>query len=557
MTWHAIIPDTGNEAAWAQPSWSGAMRAIEPRMPLVAPSTGNGVVPVSPQATLAGGLLPSYGIDLYNRIHVIPATLPLGNVIGTQQYAIRVWNAWMRAQRLEELEQVGTEGLTLTGQGAPPLTFAALQERTYTLTVTEDGPPAIDATYTWTFDNGEVVSSHITGSRIVAWCWPPDWTDRVLERLAWLTEILGADDLQEQAVSRRIHPRQEIEFSVWAEKADRRTLEAALWGWGARVWALPLYFDGQQLLVDHAVGADELAIETDTRQFVVGGLAQLQAGVDSRQTETVEVQAIEGDRLVLLRPLSRAWPRGTWVYPMRRARLAPETTMSGFTGAASNGRFRFTSVEPVDWRTDHGLPVYRDLPVLEWVTDWTEDPQLTLGRNLVTIDNASGRPVVFDQAGMPQPEHRIAWMHENRERIDLYRRLLFSLRGQQRPIWVPSGTDDLSLVATMGPAAESMDVDFVGYAAHLDGMPGRRDVRIELDDNTVLYRRITGASVIGGTVERLALGSPPGRTIEPGQVRMISYIAPMVLASDAQEIAFWTGYVANAVSTFRGWRNVL
>lgn len=557
MTWHAIIPDTGNEAAWAQPSWPGTMRAIEPRMPLVAPSTGNGVVPVSPQATLVGGLLPSYGIDLYNRIHVIPATLPLGNVIGTQQYAIRVWNAWMRAQRLEELEQAGTEGLTLTGQGAPPLTFAALQERTYTLTVTEDGPPAIDATYTWTFDNGEVVSSHITGSRIVAWCWPPDWTDRVLERLAWLTEILGADDLQEQAVSRRIHPRQEIEFSVWAEKADRRTLEAALWGWGARVWALPLYFDGQQLLVDHAVGAEELAIETDTRQFVVGGLAQLQAGVDSRQTETVEVQAIEGDRLVLLRPLARAWPRGTWVYPMRRARLAPETTMSGFTGAASNGRFRFTSVEPVDWRTDHGLPVYRDLPVLEWVTDWTEDPQLTLGRNLVTIDNGSGRPVVFDQAGMPQAEHRIAWMHENRERIDLYRRLLFWLRGQQRPIWVPSGTDDLSLVATMGPAAESMDVDFVGYAAHLEGMPGRRDVRIELDDNTVLYRRITGASVIGGTVERLAIDSPPGRTIEPGQVRMISYLAPMVLASDAQEIAFWTGYVANAVSTFRGWRNVL
>ena len=40
MTWHAIIPDTGNEAAWAQPSWSGAMRAIEPRMPLVAPGTG-------------------------------------------------------------------------------------------------------------------------------------------------------------------------------------------------------------------------------------------------------------------------------------------------------------------------------------------------------------------------------------------------------------------------------------------------------------------------------------------------------------------------------------
>lgn len=177
---HAIIPDNGNEAARAQPSWSGAMRAIEPRMPLVAvPSTGNGVVPVSPQATLVGGLLPSYGIDLLQPHPRHPGDAAAGQ--RDRHPAVRDprLNAWMRAQRLEELEQAGTEGLTLTGQGAPPLTFAALQERTYTLTVTEDGPPAIDATYTWTFDNGEVVRPHITGSRIVAWCWPPDWTDRV------------------------------------------------------------------------------------------------------------------------------------------------------------------------------------------------------------------------------------------------------------------------------------------------------------------------------------------------------------------------------------------
>ena len=55
MTWHAIIPDTGNEAAWAQPSWSGAMRAIEPRMPLVAPSR------IFPSASTSAGRMPGSG----------------------------------------------------------------------------------------------------------------------------------------------------------------------------------------------------------------------------------------------------------------------------------------------------------------------------------------------------------------------------------------------------------------------------------------------------------------------------------------------------------------
>src|SRR5262245_35910093 len=118
----------------------------------------------------------------------------------------------------------------------------------------------------------------IGGSRIVPWNWQPDWSMGMLERLQWYTDVLQAARGEEQRRSLRIEPRQFLEFSCMASGTDRRVMESALWNWGGRAWAVPLWFDGQELASTLAIGATSIPLSSAQRGYQVGGLVMLTNG---------------------------------------------------------------------------------------------------------------------------------------------------------------------------------------------------------------------------------------------------------------------------------------
>src|SRR3546814_21041247 len=74
----------------------------------------------------------SYFDDFYNRIHISPSRIDLGNLISVQTRNVVVWNAWLDQPRsLTALAFVAAGGITATGEGALPLAFAPLQQRTW------------------------------------------------------------------------------------------------------------------------------------------------------------------------------------------------------------------------------------------------------------------------------------------------------------------------------------------------------------------------------------------------------------------------------------------
>ena len=130
----------------------------------------------------------SYFDDYYNRIHIAPTTLALGNVASEQASTVNVWNAYLVPKMLQSIDGV-QEGLTLSDQPKAPLQFTALQERAWTVSILPDGPSTIDVNLTWQFGTDQALL-HITGTRIVAFGWLVDWSKPVIETLQWLTDIL-------------------------------------------------------------------------------------------------------------------------------------------------------------------------------------------------------------------------------------------------------------------------------------------------------------------------------------------------------------------------------
>lgn len=490
--------------------------------------------------------------DFYYRIHITTLSLDLGNLVSDQTEQVTLWNAHRRAWMLIGITEDNADGITISGQPVPPLQYAPLQERTYTLGISTDGPATIDATLTWEFSSGEDIALAITGNRIVAWSWAPNWADGMLERLEWRTDVLTAYRGGEQRRALRLDPRQGLEFSVIAQGADRRFMEAVLWNWGARIYAVPLWFDGQELAGTLSAGATSIPLPTTQRGYTVGGLVML-LGEDPRTYEVLEVASI-GASIGLARPTQQTWVAGTRVYPTRAARITNEATLPRFTGEAASLKLQFEMTDYMPWAAA-ASPTYRGYPVFEQKPDWSEDPSLIYGRKLNVMDSGSGRVLVEDQAQMPLTTQRMRYTMISRADVDAWKQRIYALRGKLGGIWVPTWASDLTVAANIGDSVTNIDIDWIGYGRYYGTDPNRRDIRIEIADGTIFYRRITGAAELSSTVERLSIDSALGVAVAAADVRLVSFMAMSRSDSDTAEIAWFTGEVAETVFSARGFRN--
>ena len=113
-----------------------------------------------------GRLAHRFAGDYFDRIHLTPIAMSLGNVVSELTREVAVWNAWRTLpQTLTALRLDGDAGSTLVASAPLPLLLRPLQERVLSLTVGLDGPPVIDAVAVLTFADGATWSIRIDGLR--------------------------------------------------------------------------------------------------------------------------------------------------------------------------------------------------------------------------------------------------------------------------------------------------------------------------------------------------------------------------------------------------------
>jgi hypothetical protein len=525
---------------------------------LVEGSTpGGGTFSITHLATLAKSLTgsrpaTSFEItDWFFRIHILPNNLQLGNVVSNEVFTIGVWNAWLAtAQTLDTIVAFDASGTTLTGQPPPPLVFEPNQQLDYTLSIDPLGPPTIDATYTFTFADAEVVVLSMFGQRITAWALTPDWATPVEERLGWKTDKLRAWDATEQRRALRIAPRRNVKFATWMSATDKQFIENQFFAWGALIWALPIWWDGQHLSAQSNPGDMLVLADTVGRDFVANGLAIILT--DARTYEVIQLGTITTTQLNLVRSIVGTWKRGSKLYPIRSARLMNTQRITRNNGSNADVEPEFQIIEACDWPAATGLPAYRGAPVLEDSPSVTDTAEGAYDRQTFTIDNQTGAIDVFDSAEIGFPNNSHNWFLKGKTAHTNFRSLLYLLKGAQGEIWVPSYESDLTLVADIAPSDVSLQCQNSGlalYAAKLN----RQDIRVELYSGTIYYRRIIGASLIAPTTELVNLNTGFGVTIARTAVRRISFMALSVLASDEITINHDTmiGGISESSTPFR------
>lgn len=495
----------------------------------------------------------SYFDDYYNRIHISPSTLELGNVASEQVDTVNIWNAYLVPKILQSIDGI-EEGLNISGQTNAPLIFTALQERTWNISILPDGPSTIDTNLTWQFGTDQA-QLHITGTRIVAFGWLVDWSKPITESLQWLTDILQSQTGYEQRRSLRLAPRINFDAELLLYDAERQYFDLAMIGWGAKTFAMPVWNQQQWLKTAHVIGDLVIYCDTSHRNFRANRLAILR-GQTAFDNETIEVESVLADRLILKRQLQRNWPKGTCLSPAVTAQLNSQPNLIKRTDRMIRTSVSLAVTEPIDHLEKLPPTLYRGYPVLEEKPNEKNDLTHSYERLLTQLDNKTGLTLQKDLAQATFGLYQYDWMTSGRAQQADLRALFYALRGSQKAIWLPTFSSDLTLKTIIISSSQTMDIQWCGYARFAQKQLGRQDIQISLKNGTVLYRRITSATEINESTERLAVDQSFSAQINPSDVINISFISLCRLSNDTltfEHINDSDG-IAKASVTWRGVR---
>lgn len=500
---------------------------------LVGEVTSNLPVTMTP-LTLNGWIADNINTDWYHRIHLIPKLLAFGDMATPQQGAVTVWNAYLVDKVLASITEVDTGGVVLSEPVVTPGVVKPLRLLSYTLDSSLDGPSILDATYTWNFEGDSSAVLSVTGRRIIAWPFVPDWASGVLERLAWLTNILRSPTLVEQRRALRLSPRRELEARFLVHDADRQFFDMSIWGWGARTWALPLFHDVQLLVTAADAGEFFIACSTSDREFASDTLALLR-GATPRDVEVVEVDSVTPTGVNLKRPLIQNWPAGTRLYPARPAVLADMPQLTRITDRACVAPAVFKTEPRNDFTGTAPTLLYRGWPVFVSPPEESEDLTAGMQRLLLELDNQTGVVARKDLSGRVMTAQSHRWVMHGRAERAAFRGLLYFLQGRFKALWVPTFSDDLTITAPAGASSTTITVANIGYTRY-GGGPGRRDIHIKLRNGATIQRRILSAVELDAQAEVLTVDSALGVAFNPADVSRVSWLALCRLEQDNIEL---------------------
>lgn len=532
--------------------------AIYPYTASDSPRAENGArsyatdITVPAQRALTGIQVPSYFEDYYFRVHLLPGRINLGSLASEQSRTIEVWNARLTPNTLASLTATGAEGMTLIGPAPAPTVFAANESRLYTLAVTPNGPPTVNATFLFAFAF-DVATLLATGRRIVGWIFAPNWVQPVIERLEWLTDVMESHAGFEQRVRLRAGARRSFEYNALVSSdTERVKMENLLLSWQARVFGLPLWTDVALAASPIPAGATSIGVTTANRDFAVGGLVGLVLGMES---EFAEITAVLPTSLTIKSPLDSTWPIGTKILPVRPARVQNELGLTYLSDAIGQATVRFQLED--EWLLPAATETldYRGYPVLLTATNWTEDVDTDYARKLNELDFLTGRCAIDDLSGIGTVRRTHRWLISGRSAIAAFRSWLAARAGRLTAFWMPSFQSDLKVVSPIGAFDSAITVENRAYAANVPAVVGRRDILIATTSGTRYYRRITGATALTPGTESIAIDSVVGAALLPEQIRHVSFMKLVRLDSDAIEIAHHTDDMAEVSLSVRSIRD--
>ena len=492
---------------------------------------------------------PTFFDDLYFRVHFDPGQINLGNVLSVQTEEIKVWNAYLSSKTMTDYTEPVAEGVSVTEPVSAPYTLSALEELSYIVTVSTDGPPQFSEQILWTIDGVEY-SVPVTGQRVVVWPFGPNWDQPLNESLEWKTDIITAYDGSEKRRALRTKPRRRTTYRLTLHGNQLNQFQNLLFGWQDRQYAFPIWQDKAVMQDKLNAGTSYIPVDTTTRGFFKGGLAILMT--DTYTFEVFEVDTVNADHLVPAKPLEASWDRLTRLYPVNLGTLPVNIPTNRLTSKVMEGQIEFLS-DPVT--TDPFIPAEPAVETLDGYEviyrkpNWSTPVQYEMESDFDFLDYTTGAVQQIQKPTHTKQLRRVNWLLKSREDITSFRALLGRRKGQLIPAFMPTWFTDFEVSDANAAGSSGLRVKRSQYDALVGVNDTQFAVLIRMKDGSRLLRKIIGTSKPDSETEMLSLDDTLPFEVNPQNTMMVSLVHLCRLVQDGVTINYQSDSVATVEMT--------
>lgn len=492
---------------------------------LVAELTNTQPVDENPQ-NFNGIHMPSFADDFYNRMHVTPAFIDAGNLIGEQTYQISVFNAFFTSQTIDAIAGLGLEGITFDGI-APPVVLGPLQTVLAEIKISTQGPPSINGQITFSFGGYRDIVLQMVGKRVTALPYQPKLP--FTESLEWNNQILTSNNGSEQRICMRMKPRQSFSAAYPVPAEETARANNLIFGWIGQRWGAPVW--GESQLVKNVLNTDVINCETGTTDIRINGLVLVWAS--PTDYEVLEVKEINSGNIVTKIPSGGRYRRAL-LMPIRTATTPGEIGFqkSNYGGTVSADFFVVDNLDLEEAEPPEQFlneDIYFD-PALTGDDGQFSDQYQT---NINRIDYGTSIETWLPWLKKKIPR-QIRYVFDKRADQWQFRKWLHRRKGTLRPYWLPTFENNLRLKMT-GPIANVLHVyadDYKGFA------DARKRIAIQLLDESWHVFTINGVSILDGETNSVSIDG--SLSVDASLVRRVSFLSLYRLNSDKVQID-WIG----------------
>lgn len=511
------------------------------------PVTAKPVIAEQTVAGLKGSIQSAYFDDYYDQIWVIPKAVDFGSVSGDAFSSVSIWNAyWRNNVVLSSIAAANDEGLFLTGPSIPK-TFKPLENSSYNIQATTDGPATIDASYTLTFSNGFVVSIPVSGNRARSWAAYHNWKESFVATYTFQTEILTSRSGKEQRIAHRLTPRRKLSYERLISGGDFRAFNDLMWSWQNRTFVMPELTRKVVLESPVAAFTDTIVLPTLPRWLVVG--ANVMA-IYQDQQETRTVASIAGNEVKFKTRTALQWPARSKLYNAVSGFLDPTISTVRKTSHTATANLTFTVVplsEPyIDPSVKRG-PILNGREVLELRPNWANDIGVDMQHDYETVDYGRGPisrffPIAFGT--MIRTHTFLNRTAEDAENvIEFFHRQL----GSQGEFYAPTWDADIIPKKLANAGTANLRIEGRGFFEVYGASTVHKAVAVRMFDGTMIYRKVQSIIAVTdteGTDSVITIEGVWPLDVGPDSIAFISWCLVWRFASDILTIENLTDEVS-------------
>ncbi len=510
------------------------------------------VDPLENNTEYNGLLFGAFSELYYNRIHVVPSKIDVGNLVNRQERQVEVWNAYFVQKNLTAILATTLDGTNLVGEEI--YTFDALESKFYVLTVTLDGAPSFSGFYTFQFSDAEDPILTIEGKRVIVMPWIHNWDSGITERISYLTDVIEAKSGKEQRIQLRGRARRQYEYNILLRDARERIRYRNLMsGWQHRTFAIGIWSDILPLGADYLIGETIINIDTRFRDYEVGSYCMLWR--NSLTYEIIEIEALTASSITLAQPLLNNWLKDAIILPARLAYVGDEIFKTvGITNSIETAPQVWNllnSEASVNRNSALASPyTYLGYDVFIETHDYSEDYSAELYRPLRPIDFGIGNFQIDSRYAANRERQTMRLVFGSRANISAFMGFLEVRKGRKIPVWIPTFSPDMELIENIGDTATSFIITDIGYATFIAEHPTRNHLAFVKHDGTMIFRKIVDSADNGDGTESISIDTALGFNATPETFRYICFLRFCRMDSDSIEIAWDTSEIAQIQISF-------